>query len=664
MKKVIYCLLTFFLLSSLSVLGAVSVSYNSTTNVITISGTGAMEDYNSFTGSVSPKRPTAWTGATSVVIEEGVTYIGTYAFHNCSSITSVTIPVSVKGFGHDAFSGCSNQKIYYAGTPNEWADIDFEPTGNYAYSHPFNGGSAESHYFYFYGQKTTENKVIVFHEGLETIKPYTFYFAGRITDVCIPNSVTSIGSKAFTYCKNLNSITVLSLTAPDAPQDAFDHIGGTNSCLFLPAGADASASAPGFRRKPWYDNSDARQGAAYIGYNSTDVSATSTGNNFGFGMVYPLSGTINGISWSLSLDGVLTLEGNGILPSDFTGAAWTSSTILPWARFRRMINSVVIISDGGDITSLGNALQYCFSIEDIHIEQQTIPTSSYVATNGTTSYTGLFDQRGFVYLHVGMSSFLLSDETDKLDAAPWNDPKVKVVLEDKLYIDENSSDNMELLEAVRAYIDMPFTMQLQRSVSNAYYNTFCSPIDLTAEQVEATFGAGTLIHELASTTYDAGANELTLNFADSQDFMDAGVPYLLWPANNVVNPVFNNVDPASVADAEGAVNASHVIFHGTLEPRDVTAAEIAAENFIFLQADNHLNWANSGTLKGMRAYWLLKEGVPAHALARRPVMRIGSAATRIGEVPDNNEQCTKVLRDGQVIIIRGGKEYNIMGISL
>jgi hypothetical protein len=223
---------------------------------------------------------------------------------------------------------------------------------------------------------------------------------------------------------------------------------------------------------------------------------------------------------------------------------------------------------------------------------------------------------------------------------------------------------MELLEAVRAYIDMPFTIQLRRSVSNAYYNTFCSPIDLTAEQVEATFGTGTLIHELASTSYDAGANELTLNFADSQDFMDAGVPYLLWPANNVVNPVFNNVDPASVADAEGAVNASHVVFRGTLEPRDVTTAEISAKNFIFLQADNHLNWANSGTLKGMRAYWLLKEGVPAHALARRPVMRIGSAATRIGEVPDNNEQCTKVLRDGQVIIIRDGKEYNIMGISL
>jgi hypothetical protein len=365
----------------------------------------------------------------------------------------------------------------------------------------------------------------------------------------------------------------------------------------------------------------------------------------------------------LDEDGILTFDASA--PSASKSVTLAAGNSYPWGNFRRLVDKVRL---RGEITNLGNALAYHWFLRGVILDQNTVPAcSKYIGTSNLTtasSYNSLFNPCHPLTLNVKLSSLISPTETAKLESAPWNDGHWVVAIDEEVVIDESSADNMELLEAVRTYIHSPFTMRLQRSVSNAYYNTFCSPIALTAEQVEATFGAGTLIHELASTTYDAGANELTLNFADSQDFMEAGVPYLFQPANNVTNPVFTDVDPSATAASEESVNATHVVFRGTLEPRDVTEDEIAAQNFIFLQADNHLNWANSGTLKGMRAYWLLKEGVPAHALARRPVMRIGSAATRIGEVPDNNEQCTKVLRDGQVIIIRDGKEYNIMGISL
>ena len=54
---------------------------------------------------------------TSVTIPASVTSIGNYAFFDCRSLTSVTIPVSVTSIGNSAFYGCSNLTIFgYAGT--------------------------------------------------------------------------------------------------------------------------------------------------------------------------------------------------------------------------------------------------------------------------------------------------------------------------------------------------------------------------------------------------------------------------------------------------------------------------------------------------------------------------------------------------------------------
>ena len=77
---------------------------------LTISGNGAMRDYNSIYNYSNDKYiTTAPWGANikTVVIEDGVTSIGSYAFYNCTGLTSVTIPNSVTSIGNSAFSGCS-----------------------------------------------------------------------------------------------------------------------------------------------------------------------------------------------------------------------------------------------------------------------------------------------------------------------------------------------------------------------------------------------------------------------------------------------------------------------------------------------------------------------------------------------------------------------------
>ena len=62
---------------------------------------------------------------TSVIIQNGVTYIGYYAFSGCESLRSITIPDSVTKIDSKAFEGCSSlTAIDYAGTKKQWEEIE------------------------------------------------------------------------------------------------------------------------------------------------------------------------------------------------------------------------------------------------------------------------------------------------------------------------------------------------------------------------------------------------------------------------------------------------------------------------------------------------------------------------------------------------------------
>ena len=68
---------------------------------------------------------------TSVTIPSGVTSIGAWAFFNCTSLTSVTIPDGVTSIGWRAFSNCTSlTDVYYAGSKAQWKAISISSTGN------------------------------------------------------------------------------------------------------------------------------------------------------------------------------------------------------------------------------------------------------------------------------------------------------------------------------------------------------------------------------------------------------------------------------------------------------------------------------------------------------------------------------------------------------
>ena len=71
------------------------------------------------------------TNLTSVTIPDSVTIIGSRAFYYCSKLTSVTIGNGLTTIGWETFYACSNLKtVYYAGTAEEWANIEIDNTDN------------------------------------------------------------------------------------------------------------------------------------------------------------------------------------------------------------------------------------------------------------------------------------------------------------------------------------------------------------------------------------------------------------------------------------------------------------------------------------------------------------------------------------------------------
>ncbi|MCH5171750.1 MAG: leucine-rich repeat domain-containing protein [Erysipelotrichales bacterium] len=143
------------------------------------------------------------TSITNVTINENTRFIYANAFEYCSSLTTITIPSSVTSIGRDAFEYCSSLKnVYYNGTIENWCNIEFS---TYA-SNPM--GSA-ARYFYMLKANNVYDKVtnIVIPNTVTSIRNYQFIHFNTVISIEIPNSVTSIEYSAFSNCTNLQTIT-------------------------------------------------------------------------------------------------------------------------------------------------------------------------------------------------------------------------------------------------------------------------------------------------------------------------------------------------------------------------------------------------------------------------------------------------------------------------
>ncbi len=135
-----------------------------------------------------------------------VTSIGTYAFDDTISLTSVTIPDSVTSIGECAFSGCIS--LISITIPKGVTCIEpwtfFDCASLISITIPDSVTSIEGRAF----SDCTSLKNIMIPSSVTSIKNYVFSRCTSLTSIKISEGVTSIGNNAFEYCISLESVTI------------------------------------------------------------------------------------------------------------------------------------------------------------------------------------------------------------------------------------------------------------------------------------------------------------------------------------------------------------------------------------------------------------------------------------------------------------------------
>ena len=179
-----------------------------------------------------------------LVIPEGTTSIGAYAFRDCKSIKSVKIPNSVTNINYGAFSGCEALSAVHISDIGNWCNIKFDKDSkNDSWgANPLN----IAHHLFMNGEELrslvipsnvnaisdglfrdcSELTSVKIEEGATTIGETAFYGCKKVKTVEIPNSVTTIGNSAFRDCVGMTTINL---------GDGLTNIGGSafNGCSGL-----------------------------------------------------------------------------------------------------------------------------------------------------------------------------------------------------------------------------------------------------------------------------------------------------------------------------------------------------------------------------------------------------------------------------------------------
>ncbi len=312
-----------------------------------ISGTGDMYNWSGYL-------KTPWYSELSlirnIIIEDGVTSIGDYAFSNCTELKSLKIPDSLISIGNYAFYCCRN--ITNLTLPDSLKSI-----GNYA--------------FYCCGNITN----LTFPDSLKSIGNYAFYCCHNLTSILLPDSLTSISDYVFYGCTGLTSIKI-----PESVTIIGDS--AFYSCEYL-TNVTIPYSVRQIGNEAFRDCY--RITTAYYPGSFTDWKKISIGSINSYltnrivcecnsGRPYYLPGKCgSNLTYILYADGELIIFGTGNMYN------WAGYSDAPWYSNRSSINAINI-SNG--VTGIGDyAFENCSKLSNITIPESVTSIGDYAFKN-------------------------------------------------------------------------------------------------------------------------------------------------------------------------------------------------------------------------------------------------------------------------------------------
>ena len=279
-----------------------AVNWTLADGVLTITGNGAMDDFSYITIPWKEYRG----DIKAVVIEDGVTSIGDYAFAYCRGLTSVEIPTSVKSIGDYAFEYCDG--LTSVEIPNSVTS-----TGDYAFTCCYKLASivipnsvtsiGVGAFEGCYGLTNVE-----IPNSVTSIGEFAFDGCSGLTSVVIPNSVTNIGDYAFAYCDGLTSVEI-----PNSVTNIGEY--AFSNCIGLESVASLIPAEKLFEINSNVFANCNRECTLYVPYGAPDTYASTSGWSGFSNILWVESGVIGGscsdtVNWSLAGD-VLTVSGSG-----------------------------------------------------------------------------------------------------------------------------------------------------------------------------------------------------------------------------------------------------------------------------------------------------------------------------------------------------------------
>ena len=197
---------------------------------LVFSGSGNMSDFGA-------AEDTPWYQYRNEILNLNLTYadsIGSYAFAECTKLTSVTLPPWLSSMGERAFEGCTLlSSVEFQNSGLEISKAAFKRcTSLVSVTIPKNAEYIDDMAFNMCTALTTVN--IPSDSTLESIGSYAFSGCRNLKNITLPSSVTAISEKAFCNCQSLTSLTLPSSLTSMGPY-CFANCSGLTGNLSVPA---------------------------------------------------------------------------------------------------------------------------------------------------------------------------------------------------------------------------------------------------------------------------------------------------------------------------------------------------------------------------------------------------------------------------------------------